>query len=263
MNPNMHSIQNRKIGDNMFGDKEHQKLAREVLPLLIEKAKAHKTIRYGDLAGKLEISRYGYPMSQMLGSIVTTLCELGHEWQEDIPYITALVVRASTGYPSYPRKTSNEVFDKEFERIYNYRKWEAVQKVLLLQTDFLLKLELHPVIAQSVLPIFEEGRYGTAVFEAFKQVEIAVRRVGRYTDADIGTGLMRKAFHVETGSLTDRNLPRAEKQAISDLFAGVIGSYKNPGSHREVNITVEGATEVIIVASHLLRIVDSCNQSGL
>ena len=253
----------------MFGDEEHQELAREALPLLIEKAKVHKTIKYGDLAHEFKISPYGYPMSQMLGSIVTTLYELGQEWQEEIPHITALVVGTSTGYPSYPPNTSNEVFDKEFERIYKYRKWDAVQKTLLSdesgadtsKADFLSKLELHPIITQKVLPIFEKGIYDSAVFEAFKQVEIAVRKSGNYTDRDLGTDLMRKAFHVNNGNLTDRNQHPAEKQARSDLFAGAIGSYKNLGSHRELEITSAGATEVIIVASHLLRTVDTCSHS--
>ena len=243
----------------MFGDEEHQELAREVLPLLIEKAKVRDTIKYGDLAHKFKIDRFGYPMAQMLGSIVTTLYELGQEWQEEIPHITALVVGSRTGYPSYPPNTSNEVFDKEFERIYNYRKWDAVQKTLLSEAGLLSKLELHPVISQKVLPIFEKGSYGSAVFEAFKQVEIAVREAGGYTDGDLGTDLMRKAFHVANGNLTNDSQHHAEKQARSDLFAGAIGSYKNPGSHRNVEITLEEATEIIIFAGHLLRIVDSCN----
>ena len=57
----------------MFGDELHQEIAREVLPLLIEKAKARETITYGDLAYKFEIDAYGAPMSPMLGSIVPTL----------------------------------------------------------------------------------------------------------------------------------------------------------------------------------------------
>lgn len=115
----------------MFGDELHQEIAREVLPLLIEKAKARETITYGDLAYKFEIEAYGAPMSPMLGSIVTTLYELGQKWQEDLPHLTALVVKSGTGYPSFPPGTSNEVFDAEFERIYNYPKWDAVQKTLL------------------------------------------------------------------------------------------------------------------------------------
>jgi hypothetical protein len=70
-------------------------------------------------------------MPQMLGSIATTLYELGEEWQEDLPYLTALVVKRSTGYPGFSIGVSNEVFDAEFERIYNYPKWDAVQQTLL------------------------------------------------------------------------------------------------------------------------------------
>ena len=62
------------------------------------------------------------------------------------------------------------------------------------------------------------------------------------------------------GNLTDQNQPRSEKQACSDLFAGAIGYCKNPGSHREVEITAEEAVEMIALASLLLRIVDSRNQ---
>lgn len=129
------------------------------------------------------------------------------------------------------------------------------------KVDLLPKARLHPIITQKVWSLFLQGDYDTVVFQAFKQVEIAVRKAGNYDDTDIGVPLMRKAFHVEDGNLTDPDQQPAEKQARSDLFAGAIGSLKNPGSHREVEITVEEAAEVIIFASHLLRIVDSCNLS--
>ena len=105
-----------------------------------------------------------------------------------------------------------------------------------------------------------QGDYDAAVFQAFKQVEVAVRKAGNYTELDLRVSLMRDAFHPEDGTLTASGRQQAEKQARSDLFAGAIGSLKNPGSHREVEITAEEAAEIIVFASHLLRIVDSCNQ---
>ncbi len=129
------------------------------------------------------------------------------------------------------------------------------------KANLLPKGQLHPIIAQKVWSIFLQGDYDTAVFQVFKQVEVAVRKAGGYTETDYGTDLIRKAFHVNNGNLTDQEQQTAEKQARSDLFAGAIGSYKNPSSHRNVEITAEEAVEMIILASHLLRIVDSCNQS--
>ena len=118
-------------------------------------------------------------------------------------------------------------------------------------------LEIHSDLLLEALHFFSQGSYDAAVFQAFKQVEVNVRKAGYYADADYGIDLMRKAFHVDNGNLTDQTQQKSEKQARSDLFAGAIGSYKNPSSHRYIKITAEEAAEAIILANHLLRIVDS------
>jgi uncharacterized protein (TIGR02391 family) len=116
---------------------------------------------------------------------------------------------------------------------------------------------LNPVIVQKVRPAFLRGDYDTAVFQAFKEVEVSVRTAGNYPDTLIGVNLMRKAFHKDEGKLTDSSLPEAERQAMSHLFAGAIGLYKNPQSHRYVMMTEPIDTvELIVLASHLTNIVE-------
>ena len=112
-------------------------------------------------------------------------------------------------------------------------------------------------IAQKVWATFLRGDYDTAVFQAFKEVEVAVREACGLPPEVLGTDLMRRAFNAESGPLRDRGAPAAERQALAHLFAGAVGSYKNPHSHRNVAVESEEAAEMIMLASHLLKIVDA------
>ncbi len=137
--------------------------------------------------------------------------------------------------------------------------FEAYRKASLLP-----KGHLHPEIASKVYAAFLRGEYDTAIFQAFREVEVAVREAGKFGPDDFGLLLMRAAFKpaerkgVSTtpGPLTDTSLPVAEQDAMANLFAGAIGLYKNPQSHRHVPTHGEDAAEVIVMASQLLRIVD-------
>lgn len=117
---------------------------------------------------------------------------------------------------------------------------------------------LHPRIADRVWGAFVRGEFDSAVFQAMKAVEVAVRDAAELSDDLLGVKLMRPAFRPEGGPLTDMQAEGGEKTARMELFAGAIGSYKNPQSHRDVNLDDPlEALEIIYFANHLLRIVDA------
>jgi uncharacterized protein (TIGR02391 family) len=92
----------------------------------------------------------------------------------------------------------------------------------------------------------------------YSEPAVAVREAAELEARDIGTDLMRKAFAVERGPLTDKSGERSEQQGLSDLFAGAIGTYKNANSHRNVALdNPDEAAGIILLANHLLRIVDA------
>jgi uncharacterized protein Ymh len=77
---------------------------------------------------------------------------------------------------------------------------------------------------------FMRSEFDGAVFQAMKDVEVAVRDASGLS-ADGG-----------------------ECVARMELFAGAIGSYKNPHSHRDVDVDDPiKAVEIIMLANHLLR----------
>ncbi|HEY2092175.1 MAG TPA: TIGR02391 family protein [Thermoanaerobaculia bacterium] len=117
---------------------------------------------------------------------------------------------------------------------------------------------LHPRVAEKAWPNYIRGEFETAVFQAFRQVEISVREAGGYDASKYGVDLMREAFHVAHGPLSDGSALKSEREAMSALFAGALGLFKNPSSHREVNYDDPAvAAEAIAFASLLLRLVDA------
>jgi uncharacterized protein (TIGR02391 family) len=127
------------------------------------------------------------------------------------------------------------------------------------KASLLPKAQVHALIAAKVYPAFLRGEYDTAVFQAFREVEIAVRTAGGFNLNMVGDKLMRAAFgNAQTpGPLADKTIPPAEQEAMAHLFAGAFGLYRNSTAHRYVPTNAEEAAEVVIIfASQLLRIVD-------
>jgi len=116
---------------------------------------------------------------------------------------------------------------------------------------------LHPTIVRECMTNFRLGKFDTAVFEAFKTLEVTIRDASGLPPSDIGVSLARKAFRPGDGPLSDLTTEPGEQQALADLIAGAIGSYKNPHSHRKQDLSASESREMLILASHLLRIVQT------
>lgn len=120
---------------------------------------------------------------------------------------------------------------------------------------------LDPALATKVLPMFRRGQYPEAVFAAMRQVEVRVRAAAGMSEGDVGVNLMKKAY-TDGGPLHDPSLESGEAQARMALFWGAIGVYKNPPSHRIVNIDdPQEAAEAVLFANNLLRIVTRAEQA--
>jgi uncharacterized protein (TIGR02391 family) len=116
---------------------------------------------------------------------------------------------------------------------------------------------LHPRLLEKVRPMFLRGDYDVAVFQAFKEVEVAVRNAAGLPDDCVGVNLMRRAFHPDTGALTNHGAVTGEREAVGHMYSGAIGYCKNPPSHREVEIERVSAAQLIGLASYLLGRVET------
>jgi hypothetical protein len=94
------------------------------------------------------------------------------------------------------------------------------------KANLLPKELLHPLIESKIYSLFLRGDYDTAVFQAFKEVEVAVRGAGGFAATDIGVPLMRR-----TGSRISRRstmAPRIDLRRRGTDSARI----RSPGLHR-------------------------------
>lgn len=122
-----------------------------------------------------------------------------------------------------------------------------------------LAMALHPSLETRVRRIFALGDHETAAFAALKAVEVRVRDLAGAEG--LGVSLMRSVFKKDGGVLADSAADPGEQVATMELFAGAIGAFKNPASHRTVDYAVPTeAAEVVLLADLLMRLLDRVEQ---
>lgn len=119
-----------------------------------------------------------------------------------------------------------------------------------------LDVDLVPALERTARPQFLRGDFETAAFVAMKEVEVRVRTLSGLGHDLVGVKLMQEAFR-PGGPLHREETQAGEAVAIMDLFKGAIGIFKNPASHRRVDLTdATEAAEIVLLADLLLRLLD-------
>lgn len=143
----------------------------------------------------------------------------------------------------FPTKKGFRFLESEFRRV--------VKKYALMPEAY-----VHPLIVKKSFSLLNSGHFESAVLQAFKTIETRIREKINANPEDVGVKLIRKAFNPENGPLTDYDLPKAEREAFCNYIAGAFGYYKNPCSHRDVEMDFISAFDRIVVASDLLKVIE-------
>lgn len=226
-------------------DLHPEELAGVLLVLLVRHGREsglHTGNMLGELWGDPSRGIHGYPRERDK-EIEQALAEAWHWLEQHGLVIPDSGQNGKSGYRRLSRRARKVTTPAEFD---------SFKRAHLLPRDL-----LHPGIRAKAWSAFVRGEYDSAVLQAMKAVEVAVRIAAGYSNSDHGTDMFMRAFHVDNGPLRDSNAQKSEREAIRNLFAGAYGTYRNPVAHRDVNLdepTV--AVEIILLASHLLRIIE-------
>lgn len=115
---------------------------------------------------------------------------------------------------------------------------------------------LHPRLKEKCADHLHSEKFDDVILNACKVLEVYTRELARLKDTDIGISLMRKAFNPSQPILKYSD-NTAEQESLSHLFSGFIGFFKNPQSHRFMEIKDPLiAFEVLNFANYLCKILE-------
>lgn len=121
---------------------------------------------------------------------------------------------------------------------------------------------IHPVVCDVSKTLFENKHYAEAVEAAFKEINDVVKKGYKKKKGieEDGDSLMRKSFSpahpvfkftsMQTDS--DKNI----QHGYMEIFAGANRGIRNPKAHKNMEVIPDEAWEMIVLASHLMRMWD-------
>ena len=120
-----------------------------------------------------------------------------------------------------------------------------------LKTDL---SRLHLSIKDKVEKLINEGNNDSAVFSAFKTLEIEVKNKSGVNET--GMTLMNKVFS-SNNPIIKLSDDKNEQEGFMYLFKGAMGAIRNREGHNNVKYSTEETIELVSFASYLIRLLDS------
>jgi len=129
---------------------------------------------------------------------------------------------------------------------------------------------IHPIILKIAKKRFESQHHADAVEASFKEInDLIKKRYKKVAKQELdGSSLMRKAFTSTPNnefspvfSLADNSSDsgRNIQQGYMDIFAGAMQGIRNPKAHANMDVNPDEAWEMVVLASHLMRMWDKHN----
>ncbi len=120
--------------------------------------------------------------------------------------------------------------------------------------------QLNPDIHKKCWRSYSDEDYDTAILNATKALEVAVRKKSKLADNIVGADLITQALNPNKPIL-EYSATKAEQEGMMSLLRGIIMVYKNPQSHRFVGVQNKSeCLGILLLCSNLLYTIENIEQ---
>lgn len=118
---------------------------------------------------------------------------------------------------------------------------------------------IHPLVADVSLELFDDGHYSQATFEAFKRLDKEVAALSGLKNGS-GYKLMMQALNEEKPLISlnpmSTSSHKDEQLGMKNIFAGAMSAIRNPRGHENLTDQIDVCLDHLSLASSLFRVLD-------